>query len=55
MYLKIVNFLKYTTKSKGYAMTSAGGNSFPFVYYTNQSKLYRIKGELFDDLDFVEQ
>ena len=50
--LKDSKFLgEYTTKSKGYAMTSAGGNSFPFVYYTNQNNPYRIKGELFD-VDF---
>ena len=40
---------EYITKSKGYAMSSAGGNSFPFVYYTNSAtNPYRIKGELYE-------
>ena len=48
--LKDSKFLgEYTTKSKGYAMSSAGGNSFPFVYYTNSAtNPYRIKGELYE-------
>ena len=40
---------EYITKSKGYAMSSAGGNSFPFDYYTNSTtNPYRIKGELYE-------
>ncbi len=48
--LKTGKFLgEYVTKSKGYAMSSAGGNSFPFVYYTNaKTNPYRIKGELYE-------
>ena len=47
--LKTGKFLgEYITKSKGYAMSSAGGNSFPFVYYTNPQNPYRLKGELYE-------
>ena len=37
---------EYVTKANGFVMTSAGGGSFPFVYYTDRKNLEMMKMHL---------
>ena len=46
---------EYVTKANGFVMTSAGGASFPFVYYTDRKNPYKIKGELYNVTEDIKK
>ena len=46
---------EYVTKANGFVMTSAGGGSFPFVYYTDRKNPYKIKGELYNVTEDIKK